>query len=111
MQYQNARLSQPLTPPSSSQRPPTLADQSRAPGTRTQQTFFKADEYMANMVPGWKPMTEEEFHQAIKLCHPDANEDNMQRYVDGYNERVESIMRGPGMRAMGVCIVSSSRLL
>ncbi|EJF62493.1 hypothetical protein BD309DRAFT_996356 [Dichomitus squalens] len=94
------RTSLPLTPPSSSPpRPPT-----RGLGSQPQPlppTFYKADEYMVQRYPGFKPMTEAELHGSIKMAFQ-ATDENLHTYIDAINKRVEEMIAGPGIRTMGV---------
>ena len=64
------------------------------------------DAYMAERMPGFKPMTQEQLHESIMRRHPDANANNMQHFIDLYNERFEENLRGPGVRIVGVRITS-----
>ncbi|TBU54012.1 hypothetical protein BD310DRAFT_989850 [Dichomitus squalens] len=97
------------TPPNSSPaRPPrSSAHQSRGSGSQPSssahpQVFYKGDEYLMEVLPGWKPMTEAELHQDIKYHFPEANDGNIQEYINDMNQCVEEVKRLGGVRAIGV---------
>ena len=55
-----------------------------------------------DMIPGWKPMTEAELHKELKGHFDDANDENIQEYIEIVNKAAEVMKKDVGMRVIGV---------
>lgn len=74
-----------------------------APQAAEERLVWKADEYLAAAVPGWKPMPQEDIHDLLTFLG--ATDDRTRQHtLDNWNRSAERLLgpAGPGVHLIGV---------